>query len=406
MKRLLSFLALIVFYLSLSLFAQSRFFQKIGIHQDSTLTGFIHRTSKNSLFLIFIPDTYQPSNSNRISYISNSTDNGLTWSQPKVFRNDSTNFFYDYQISSIRTLSNKILIAYSTSTGLHVISSSNNGKSWTTPQRFHAPGFRYQIQLSQTIDGTIYISFERFVRNIIYFIGIYNPIDLNNNGFWDPDEDMPDFLGDVTYWCVYNDGMRSLDRRFATVNPLDIEIKQTIFASEKNSYLRNTFFVWYSIVNKGTVNPLLKDVIFTVFADPDIGDYVDDLIGSDTLLQSSFAYNNSTDLEFGVNPPSLFITLLQGPIIYTGNSTDTAFNKKEKILGEEIFPNYINLKVSSIYNAIYSSPIDDPLINNVIEFRNYALGKLKNGNIVNPCTYAIGRVLGGIDCNKINPFFF
>lgn len=141
--------------------------------------------------------------------------------------------------------------------------------------------------------------------------GIYNPIDLNKNRQWDPDEDMPDILGDVTYWCVYNDGTRSLDRKFTTMNPLDIEIKQTIFASKKNSYLRNTFFVRYSIVNKGTVNPLLKDVIFTVYADPDIGDYSDDLVGSDTLLQSSFTYNDSLDLDFGVNPPPLFITLLQ-----------------------------------------------------------------------------------------------
>ncbi|MCB9258824.1 MAG: hypothetical protein H6612_05655 [Ignavibacteriales bacterium] len=31
---------------------------------------------------------------------------------------------------------------------------------------------------------------------------IYNPIDLNNNGKWDENEDMPLFIGDLTAWCV------------------------------------------------------------------------------------------------------------------------------------------------------------------------------------------------------------
>jgi hypothetical protein len=35
--------------------------------------------------------------------------------------------------------------------------------------------------------------------------GVYNPVDLNGNGKWDPDEDRPDILGDVTAWCVYSD---------------------------------------------------------------------------------------------------------------------------------------------------------------------------------------------------------
>ncbi len=36
--------------------------------------------------------------------------------------------------------------------------------------------------------------------------GIYNPVDLNGNNLWDPDEDKPDLILDETYWCVFNDG--------------------------------------------------------------------------------------------------------------------------------------------------------------------------------------------------------
>ena len=42
--------------------------------------------------------------------------------------------------------------------------------------------------------------------------GLYNPIDLNNNGIWDANEDRPDLIGDLTAWCVYNDGVPSSQR--------------------------------------------------------------------------------------------------------------------------------------------------------------------------------------------------
>ncbi len=58
--------------------------------------------------------------------------------------------------------------------------------------------------------------------------GIYNPIDLNGNGVWDPDEDRPDIIGDQVAWCVFNDAvMQRL--RFQGVPPLGIEIHQTVF---------------------------------------------------------------------------------------------------------------------------------------------------------------------------------
>ncbi len=37
--------------------------------------------------------------------------------------------------------------------------------------------------------------------------GIYNPVDLNSNGEWDPDEDRPDIIGDQVAWCVFNDAV-------------------------------------------------------------------------------------------------------------------------------------------------------------------------------------------------------
>ncbi len=59
--------------------------------------------------------------------------------------------------------------------------------------------------------------------------GIYNPVDLNGNNQWDPDEDKPDLILDETYWCVFNDGLPANQRRWQA-EPQGIEIRQTIFA--------------------------------------------------------------------------------------------------------------------------------------------------------------------------------
>ncbi|MDZ7626222.1 MAG: hypothetical protein U5J96_17470 [Ignavibacteriaceae bacterium] len=46
--------------------------------------------------------------------------------------------------------------------------------------------------------------------------GVYNPTDKNGNGLWDPDEDMPDLIGDELAWCVFHDGLPVAQRRWNT----------------------------------------------------------------------------------------------------------------------------------------------------------------------------------------------
>ncbi len=104
--------------------------------------------------------------------------------------------------------------------------------------------------------------------------GIYDPTDLNGNGIWDLNEDRPDMLGDETLWCVYNDGVPSELRTFRNMYPLGIEIKQTVFALGENltGPIENMFFIRYIITNTGTVVQEIDSVIFSGWADPDIGD--------------------------------------------------------------------------------------------------------------------------------------
>jgi len=146
--------------------------------------------------------------------------------------------------------------------------------------------------------------------------GIYNPVDKNWNGTWDPNEDMPALIGDEVAWCIYNDGEPKEQRRWNTVDPLGIEIRQTVFSSSLPE-LENVIFIRYSILNTGSVVNEMESVYFGIWEDADLGDHTDDVVGCDTLLSSGYTYNNTPDFIYGENCPAFFTSILQGPIDMT-----------------------------------------------------------------------------------------
>ncbi len=139
--------------------------------------------------------------------------------------------------------------------------------------------------------------------------GVYNPVDKNGNGVWDPNEDKPNIIGDLTIWYVYNDGVPLGNRRFSTP-PLGIEIQQKIWGYPTINLLANSIFIRYKITFKGNSEfqnlVKLDSVIFSFVNDFDIDDYLDDLCGTNTLLQSVYGYNEGGDAEYGSNPPAVF----------------------------------------------------------------------------------------------------
>ena len=257
--------------------------------------------------------------------------------------------------------------------------------------------------------------------------GLYNPVDLNNNGKWDPNEDAPDLIGGITAWCVYNDGVTGEDRAYDQ-KPLGIEIQQTVFAFGFTSYPdRNfdarscTFFVRYKIINTGKVSDELDSVYFGGWADTDLGGsngYADDLAGCDTLQNAGYIYNQGADNSFGVNPPAHFIKILQGPYSFIPGETfidinsngkydegidtpiDTAYNYKGKYLGVDTIPGAKNLGMTSFVNYIKS--IGDPYNQN--QARAYLLGKQSTGVDYDPCSWRYGTTYG-INCTEVNPIF-
>jgi len=251
--------------------------------------------------------------------------------------------------------------------------------------------------------------------------GVYNPVDKNGNGLWDIDEDRPDLIGDYTAWCVFNDGVPREKRRLTDTEPVKIEVQQTIFGWKGNpdEPLGNTVFVRYKIENKNYDIPVMDSVYFGIIYDPDIGEYTNDLIGCDTILNSGFTYNSGPDNQFGANPPTLLIKYLQGaPAFIPGVSfidnnfnsvfdpgidtpIDTAIIKGGSYIGLKSVPGAVNLNMTSHIQSVQLHPGQ---IDNKYTIAARLKGRIGTGQLVDPCSWLLGSVFG-VNCSDINPLY-
>jgi len=253
--------------------------------------------------------------------------------------------------------------------------------------------------------------------------GLYTPVDLNGNEKWDLNEDKPDILGDVTAWCVYNDGDTSRVR-FPGVLPQGIEIQQTAFAYARNTgEMSNVIYFRYRIINRGTIANVMDSVYFSLWSDPEINEDNSDLAGCDTLLNAGYCYSNMPDHTFGDNPPALLVDLVQGPVSYIPGVTfidnnnngiydegvdtpkDTAYSYRGRLLGVKKYNGAKNLAMTSFIHCMTNDPVlGDP--NTSEDVSNYIKGRIRSGAFVNPCTWSYGIVVGGVSCAQVNPRFF
>lgn len=188
-------------------------------------------------------------------------------------------------------------------------------------------------------------------------------IDNNNNGIMDTNE-QPGIAGaDQVVWFVCND----LDSTRAypnEVSPIGLEIQYTIWAYNQNNIdvndnLQNTIFTRARFIYKGiktTINNAFIDSMFIgIFADPDIGDYKNDFVGCDTVLDLGFGYNScdqdSVFLPQGIIPPVIGFSLLQGPKIKSVNPA---------IKNDDYFSSFIYNRMSSFFYSILNGPYDCP----------------------------------------------
>lgn len=255
--------------------------------------------------------------------------------------------------------------------------------------------------------------------------GFYNPEDKNQDGQWNDDEDRPDLIGDELVWCVFHDGLPVAQRRWNLTLEVGIEVRQSVFAFASAGAIGNIIFVRYRFTYQGLTpsDPeYLTDVYFGAWADTDLGDATDDVIGVDVPRNSGYTYGNQPDAVYGSQVPCFMIDFFSGPRAYidgvtyvdgNGNgiwdegeaSFDTAYAVQGQIKGIKPFPGAKNLPISSFVMYINGDPdLNDP--SDHFEARNYSLGKNRVGVQPDPCTFAYGEVRGGVDCNTVDPRFW
>ena len=138
----------------------------------------------------------------------------------------------------------------------------------------------------------------------------------------------PDVLGDQMLWSVFNDadpGAHGGDFTPATL-PLGVEVRHTTFAFDRQGALGNTVFLRYKLYNRGADQ--LDSMFVSVWCDPDLGGFTDDLVGCDTTLSLGFVYNsNNRDQLYGSRPPAAGYDFFLGPVAQGDTLPMTSFNK-------------------------------------------------------------------------------
>ncbi len=252
--------------------------------------------------------------------------------------------------------------------------------------------------------------------------GIYNPVDLNGNGQWDANEDKPDLVGDKMVWTIFNDGNEGPDSQYPIGStPMGIEIKQTVFSFDSLDEYSDIIFIRYKIKNVREDETPMDSVFFSIYSDPDLGNYMDDFVGCDISLDAGYAYNNGTDSEYGNTPPCFMTKLISGPkayipgVSYVDANGNNQYEEGETVLDSAKFyngenfginsiPGACNLGMKSFFHYIKSYPLlADP--HEVYQVRNIMTGYFPNGELVNPCDWTFGDVVND-DCNTINKKYF
>lgn len=194
--------------------------------------------------------------------------------------------------------------------------------------------------------------------------------------------------GDQTIWWVYND--KGNVHTETQAGALGFEIRAQAFAFTSNDEVNNMTFNNYRILNKSTFR--LTDTYFGTWFDPDLGNHLDDIIGSDISRGLGYCYNADLDDEgpngYGQNPPAVGFDFFQGPFAdyFDGrdNDRDGCIDGVRDSLGicQNEDPNAgINERIimsGFMYYNNDATPRGNPDV--ALDFYNYLNSKWKNGN--------------------------
>lgn len=164
-------------------------------------------------------------------------------------------------------------------------------------------------------------------------------VDFNEDGVYDPyDGDHPiievtgcnaDYYNpvyaDQMIWWVYNDNGNIHTQ--TNGQPMIMEVQVTAFGYRTTDAINNMTFYRYKLLNRNALT--LKETYFSLWSDPDLGCFSDDMIGCDTITGMGYVYNGDNDdnatcgangsVGYGTTIPALGVDYFRGPLDSAGN---------------------------------------------------------------------------------------
>jgi hypothetical protein len=144
-------------------------------------------------------------------------------------------------------------------------------------------------------------------------------IDSNNNGCYDPENgDYPAVRGDFSLYMIYCTGV--VPNVITGSDPVELEVHTMIygFKDNPNPIINDAIFIRHSIYN-----PTSNYQYFQIgqYFDFDLGNPIDDFVGSDQKENSFYVYNGDNNDEetvlapnFGENPAAFGVRFLNKPL--------------------------------------------------------------------------------------------
>jgi hypothetical protein len=197
--------------------------------------------------------------------------------------------------------------------------------------------------------------------------------DSNGNGTYDPENgDYPLFCGDFATYHIWN-GRGSINSP-PLGHRMDVEIHTSIYGydPEQNSEF-HTLFVQHKIINRGTET--YSNTFTGFWVDFDLGNYLDDHVGTDVERSMFYALNADEFDESGVsgpgygsNLPMMGVKVLGGPWMDSDGQDNSPtyealYANETTGFGDGIIDNERLGLYSSIYtqNSVGPSATQDPV---------------------------------------------
>lgn len=234
--------------------------------------------------------------------------------------------------------------------------------------------------------GTSFTSINNFIPNGSnsnnFAKQLYPYKDWNSNGIYEPSQgEYPIIKGHQQLYSVYNDAMGAHGETGGL--PLGVEVHDRSFSfneptiHDSMKVINHTTFYNFEIINRSNNN--YNNFYVTMWVDADLGYYLNDYIGSDSLNNFGYVYNGNNEVGYNYKSPIMGYALIQQP----SAQTDGIDNNNNGQIDE---PNE-NFKLNCV--SFYNNNIGpvNPNTNNPnlpIDYYNYMRALWKDGSAMRP----------------------